>query len=218
MSNQSEEWRPVVGFEGYYEVSSDGRVRSVTRIVRNPNSNSGIRQISGKVISHSINRRGYFSVRLFRNSSGKRQEIHRLVGNAFIGPLPKGHHTHHIDEDKTNNRLDNLEYRPMGKHMHLHHRGENAHKAVLTDVEVLEIQALLADNQSHGALAKRYGVDHATISHIKHGRSWAWLTGVERPTNQVEYLCGWREGMHVEDTLDYADDIEEREFIRHGGS
>lgn len=99
-----EEWRQIPGYEGLYEVSSFGRVRSVDRYVKS--SYGAYRLHKGKVLSPGIRPDGYLVVclleRMFR--------VHRLVAETFI-PNPLGlPQVNHKDEDKSNNRVENLEW------------------------------------------------------------------------------------------------------------
>ena len=100
-----EEWRPVVGYEGLYEVSSYGRVRSVDRYVKV--GYGSYRLHKGKVLSPAKNKYGYLAVNL---QAGNRCNIHRLVAEAFIPNPDNLPQVNHKDEDKTNNSVDNLEW------------------------------------------------------------------------------------------------------------
>lgn len=99
-----EEWRPVPGYEGLYEVSSYGRVRSLDRYVKT--CYGSYRLHKGKVLSPGIRPDGYLVVslqyRMFR--------VHRLVAEAFIPNPDNLPQVNHKDEDKSNNRFDNLEW------------------------------------------------------------------------------------------------------------
>lgn len=99
-----EEWRKIVGYEGLYEVSSLGRVRSLDRYLKN--GHCSYRLHKGKVLSPAKNTNGYFSVCL----QGKRFMIHRLVAQAFIPNIDNLPQVNHKDEDKANNSVDNLEW------------------------------------------------------------------------------------------------------------
>lgn len=93
----SEEWRAVVGYEGCYEVSSLGRVRSV-------------REKGGILKSHAGNKYGHRYVGLWKGTK-KDLLVHRLVLEAFVGPCPPGMECRHFpDRDPANNRLDNLRW------------------------------------------------------------------------------------------------------------
>jgi hypothetical protein len=105
----SENWRPVVGFEGLYEVSDLGRVRSVTReipYVIFGKETSGIHH--GKLKSTKRTDRGYVYLNLYKNNKEHPRKVHRLVMEAFLGPSRM--EINHKDADKENNSLSNLEY------------------------------------------------------------------------------------------------------------
>jgi hypothetical protein len=105
-----EHWRGVVGYEGLYQVSDLGRVRSLDRWVKRRTNNGGWwRQfIPGKVLKSESPRCVYLGVTLRKNGSTKWFRIHRLVLGAFVGPCPEGMEGRHLDDCPTNNRLDNL--------------------------------------------------------------------------------------------------------------
>ena len=102
-----EEWKDIKGFEGYYQVSNHGRVRSLPRYTKNRYS---VMLKKGVILTPMIDRNGYCGVRLQKNGKGYSKLIHRLVAEAFI-PNPKSYREiNHIDEDKSNNLADNLEW------------------------------------------------------------------------------------------------------------
>lgn len=104
-----EEWRPVVGYEGYYEVSNLGRVKSVER--RIPASRgSGYRTMRGRILRQGTHSGGYGMVYLCVHGKKLNQHVHLLVLTAFRGPRPAGMVCCHNDGDPTNNRLDNLRW------------------------------------------------------------------------------------------------------------
>ena len=103
-----EEWRPVVGFEGFYEVSNLGIVKGVTRIIEC--SNGTMKTIKGKQRKPSVNERGYLSVPLYQDNRPKNKFVHSLVLEAFVGPCPVGLEGCHNDGNPANNTLENLRW------------------------------------------------------------------------------------------------------------
>lgn len=104
-----EGWRAVLGFEGLYEISDDGRVRRVGRAARNGKGHGGGVRL-GHVLSPLKNHRGYRAVQLWRDGRATMRLIHVLVAEAFLGPVPAGREVNHRDGNKTHNALPNLEY------------------------------------------------------------------------------------------------------------
>ena len=103
-----EEWRDVVGYEGLYQVSNIGRVKSMGWTVAGPNGSTCRRQ--GRIIKQSIKRDGYCQVRLYRDKTHKDWRVHRLVALAFIGEGGERQYIDHIDGNRTNNAVDNLRW------------------------------------------------------------------------------------------------------------
>ena len=103
-SNAAETWRPVAGFEGYYEVSDRGRVRSVDHYDRIG------RFWHGKILSPHAQRSGYLNVHLSKNDIRKTVRVHRLVAEALIDNPSGFPEVNHLNEDVTDNRAANLEW------------------------------------------------------------------------------------------------------------
>lgn len=107
-----ETWRPVPGYEGYYEVSNLGRVRSVTRtrVVKNRYGGKSQRTDKGCELSLIDNGNGYLYVSLRKDGHRENHFAHRLVALAFCDGFESGYVVNHKDENKCNNRSDNLEW------------------------------------------------------------------------------------------------------------
>lgn len=101
-------WKPVVGFEGLYEVSNKGQVRSVDREILQKNGRT--RKKVGVVLKQFITNKGYPYVMVNKDYKQHLKTVHRLVAEAFI-PNPNNYPVvNHKDEDKTNNCVENLEW------------------------------------------------------------------------------------------------------------
>lgn len=99
----AETWRPFLGYEGFYEVSSIGRARSLTRMTR-----GGVRR--GRVLSAIPGIGGYLLVRPSVNGQAKTRPIHQLVCEAWYGPRPEGAVVRHLDGNRQNNTPGNLKW------------------------------------------------------------------------------------------------------------
>lgn len=170
-----ERWLPVVGWEEAYEVSSLGRVKSLTRDVP---LNGGIWRIRSRILRLNPSRGGYLNVNL--NNKGKSQTltVHLLVLKAFAGPRPEGMEGCHGPAGKLDNSMSNLRWdTPEANHADrlLHGTlavGERHGIAKLTDEKVRSIRKGLLAGKSLKALAKDFGVGASTIWRIAKGETW----------------------------------------------
>jgi hypothetical protein len=105
-----ENWLPVVGYEGFYEVSDLGRVRSLTRSItqKKRSGKTYIRSVGGNILGGHVATGGYNYFRM--SPDGKSKSAHSMVAEAFIGPRPNGHDIDHLDNNRLNNKRNNLEY------------------------------------------------------------------------------------------------------------
>lgn len=176
----TETFKAVVGYEGFYEVSDLGRVKSLRRTVGGNGSGkgSGIRVMPERILTPQVNCHGYLHVVLCMNGARRTRGVQYLVAEAFIGPRPPGMELCHNDGCKTNNALKNLRYdTPEGnqadKLLHdTHIRGERNKSSKLTEVQVLSIRA---DTRPLRLIANEYGVTESCACAIRLRKSWAWL-------------------------------------------
>ena len=103
-----ENWRPVVGYEGLYEVSDLGRVKSLAKTL--PHAGYGSRRCPEKILKDADNGTGHRTVGLWKDKRQRKAFVHRLVLEAFVGPAPTGMEACHWDDDPTNNHIDNLRW------------------------------------------------------------------------------------------------------------
>ena len=107
---QKEAWKDIEGYEGLYQISNFGNVKSLEKYV-NHSSGCGTRTVNERILKPSFNSKGYLIVGLFINGKQKKRTIHQLVAVAFKNHIPNGHIlvVNHKDFNKLNNRVKNLE-------------------------------------------------------------------------------------------------------------
>lgn len=99
-------WREIPGFEGYYQASSFGRIKSVDRTIIDSRGVSYLKK--GKVLKQGLRNDGYYQVALSKGSIVRTYPVHRIVYQSFYGEIPFDKVVNHIDENPTNNRIENL--------------------------------------------------------------------------------------------------------------
>lgn len=158
-----EEWRDIEGYEGMYQISNLGRVKSLARKGR-PQE---------RILLASNNGFGYLVVTLCRGTQ-KTFKIHTLVVHAFIGIQPSKHQVNHIDGNKENNALSNLEYcTPQENTRHAWESGLCTYTKKLTAEDVIEIRRLYnAGGTTHAKLGKMFGVHDSMIGYIVRRKNW----------------------------------------------
>ncbi len=168
-----EEWRDVPGYEGRYQVSNIGRVRSWV-------NNVGNRRKEPKALRLNT-RRGYATIWLSWFGQGKRYLVHRLVASAFMEKPRPDQQINHINGIKNDNTVGNLEWVTASENVQhavavlgaqSWQQGENHPRAKLTYAQVDEIRLALLRGESGAEIARRYGVHKDTISYIRRGKSW----------------------------------------------
>lgn len=160
----SEEWRPVYGYEQFYQVSNLGRVRR-----------------DGRVLKYKPNKKHrYVHINLSAWKVVTTIAAHRLVAEAFI-PNPHKHpHVNHLNGVRHDNRVENLEWCTHKENIrHAYRtglttkaRGEKSHSAKLTQKSVDEIRMRLAAGERQNRIAKNFSVSQSAIHNIKTGHTW----------------------------------------------
>lgn len=177
--NKNESWRPVRAYEGLYEVSNMGRVRSV------PGAHKGAHYV-GRILSARPSGSGYPSVGLYRSGVRQPATVHRLVAESFLDPPPGDtgqgvdlYQVNHIDGGRENNRADNLEWvLPIDNMAHVvamgrTQKGENNHNATLSEADVVSIRKqYTAGGISQPQLGLLFGVSQFCVWSIVNHNSW----------------------------------------------
>jgi hypothetical protein len=171
-----ERWLPVVGFEGYYEVSDLGRVRGVDRVVRRGASATSVR---GKILTPCFDGHGYYMVNLYRDSKPTKRGVHVLVAAAFIGRCPPGMEVRHGPNGKLDNTPANLSYGTRAENCWdklrdgTHMQGMRFPQAKLTDAIVRECRARhAAGSATMRSLADEFGVSLIAMFNALHRKTW----------------------------------------------
>jgi hypothetical protein len=167
----TEQWRSVVGFPAY-EVSDRGRVRRLTA-----SSNAK----AGQVLKPCRNRNGYYNVVLIRSGERFTRVVHSLVCDAFLGALPPGFHRSHLNGDRSDNRLANLQIETASDNNRRKRGhgtlpvGTKSGNAKLTEAQAESALRAVRSGASQSSIARKLGVCAATIQAIASGRSWPHL-------------------------------------------
>ena len=105
-----EKWKDVKEYEGFYEVSNLGRIRRKDGKVKSGIKNNDLRFIKGKMLKQHLKRNGYLTVDLSKQNKVKTISVHRIVATAFLEPIEGKDQVNHINGNKTDNRIENLEW------------------------------------------------------------------------------------------------------------
>jgi hypothetical protein len=152
------EWRDVKGFEGFYQVSNTGRVRSLDR-------HNGVRVFTGRELNPCKNNEGNPIVSM-RGLTKRSIVVNQLVAQTFLPSIAGCRKSRHIDGDRTNNHVNNLEW-VVYKRRQPKGRGRKLNRA-----KVAEIRALIDKGMNLTQIADSYQVDISMISRIKSNKAW----------------------------------------------
>lgn len=171
-----EEWRSVVGFEDFYEVSSIGNVRGIDRVISRSGGRGNVVKRKGMIL-RSHDSIGYRILNLSRDGKNFGRLVHRLVAEAFI-PNPENKLTvNHKNGIKHDNVVDNLEWATYSEneiHAYVYlekigERGEKCHFHKLKESDIFKIRE---SKHSNIDLSQQFNVSRNTISRVRNGRTW----------------------------------------------
>ena len=178
---EGEIWKEIGGYEGYYEISNFGRVRSITRVITKNNKwKSGTISVlfPSKIKYSRANIRGYIQLNLFKNGNYKTHLVHILVAKHFVDNPKNYTQVLHIDDDPGNPHYSNLKWGTQS-----HNIQECADKgrgfigskngnSKLKESDIPEIKRLLAEGVSAYRISKNYKISKHAILSIKNNKTW----------------------------------------------
>lgn len=170
-----EEWREVPGFDGWYDVSDRGRVRSWRG---NWRGSAEARSDEPRILVPYANRKGYLLVALYLPGAGRSTVlVHRAVALAFIGPCPEGMQVCHNNGDPSDNTPSNLRYDTQAANLaeRIMPRGEQNHNSKLSVPDVHEIRRLRDGGWKLREIGAKFGVCEATVHNICVRKKWAHI-------------------------------------------
>jgi len=177
----SEKWKDIKNYEGYYQVSNKGKVRGVARLI-NGGGSQNKRFIKEKVLKNHVKQNGYCQVRLTKDGISKDFLVHRLVAISFKGTIEGSPHVNHIDGNKQNNKLDNLEWCNTFENMQhafdiglVDNRGIKSPNNKYSEAQILLVKKLLQEGHSNVTISKMTGVNRTTVYRVKIGKQWSHL-------------------------------------------
>lgn len=179
-SNTTETWQDIPGFEGCYQASCYGRIRSVSRFVGH--NFGGLKKLPGRVLKPFTLPGGYQAVSLCKDGAVVKMRVPRLVLAAFHGWLGGVIAACHNDNNPRNNHLSNLRWDTYAGNEHdkiaagTAPRGENSAVAILKEDQVVLIKSMLETGTRGVDIAKMFNVSPSTVTAIKKGRSWRHLS------------------------------------------
>lgn len=175
----NEQWRDIPGWEGWYQVSSHGNVRSLPRVM--VRKDRRLCMARGRQLA-LINKGPYKRVNLYRIGAYESPLVHSLVARAFLPNPECKPQVNHINGVQWDNRVDNLEWATSSENMSHASRcgllgtvGESSHFAKLSAAQVVEIRAQFAGGISQRAIARDFGISQSQVSRIASGRDWKSL-------------------------------------------
>lgn len=172
---KNDDTRYIPGYEGLYTISVDGKIIAMTKLRKRAINNNFL--VRGKELN-PYDRSGYKRVGLTdKEGNRKAHSVHRLVYETYLGQIPKGKEINHIDGNKSNNHISNLEaVTPKENCIHrdkmglrIPASGESIGASKLTKEAVIKIRSSTEPRQK---LARIYGVSSTTINNILNNKSW----------------------------------------------
>lgn len=180
-------WRPIPGWEGYYDASTYARIRGLDRF-----DNWG-RRVRGTILAQTTGPTGYRQVGLSRDGVTTTYYVHYLIAITFVGPQPPNEEVLHKDDNPGNNLPSNLKWGPHSENQHLmalhghSNAGERHPFTTLTNADAAAIRAAWQQGISGVELAGRYGISTPAVSRIVNGATFRGGEVLTRPRGTCHF-------------------------------
>lgn len=159
---QDEVWKDIEGYEGLYQVSTCGNIKSLAKPRKNGNGRSYIQK--EKLLKQTFTSTGYKKVELYKDGKRKGFKVHRLVAIAFIPNPDNKPEVNHIDGNKINNNIDNLEWVTSSENsIHAYETGLSPNKKELDEIRIIELYNKGASKEE---ISRMFDVSNVVIVRI----------------------------------------------------
>ncbi len=167
-------WKDIPGYEGKYQVSNMGRVKSLSRIIQGRNQFGSFEWRSPELYLRPGRTDKYGHLSVVLNDPRKSRLVHQLVMLAFVGEPPEGMYVLHSNGNASDNRLSNLRYDTQSENvLDVYRQGKAWKKLTIEDVGGIRFG--LSCGISCRELGRMFGVGHQAISKIKNVERYQWL-------------------------------------------
>jgi len=170
-------WKDVQDYEGFYQVSNKSEIRSVDRYIY-CTRNKSYSLMKGRILKQTFGG-NYYGVTLTKDNNKKYKLVHRLVAELFIANSENKSEVNHIDGNKKNNKLNNLEWvthkenESHASRLNLKANGENHHNSKFKNNDIINIYKTYHNKlKTLSQLAKKYNVAYTTIDYIVSKKYW----------------------------------------------
>lgn len=159
-----EQWKSIEEYKEAYEISNFGRVKNIK---------------TGNVLKNRTDKDGYLDIALFKNGKRKRFKIHRLVAQAFIPNPENKPQVNHIDEDKTNNHVDNLEWCTIKYNVNYGTNRNRAAEKMSKKIKIIYPDGTFDFCNSISSFSKE--------NHLSKGNIWMVLNGINKQYHGMKF-------------------------------
>ena len=190
MKNTNEEWRLIPWSNGLYYASNLGRIKRIESVVRNQpegKENVGHRKVGGNILSQKTKKNGYMEVNMYiAPQKSKMCHVHRGVYFSFNPNADQSMHINHIDFNRSNNNIENLELVTCSENMRhssmagrskrkVVRLGESATNSKLSNEDVLKIRELHKQTRAISNISKMFGIGKTQVQRIVKRQSWTHI-------------------------------------------